>query len=72
VINTELNIKGFSCKKIQNEEDTGFLFYGFLVVNFHPFITCISLRQDNIHNSQTFPGNDLPLQIILKIVYVTQ
>lgn len=27
VFNTELNITGFSCKKIQNEKDTGFLFY---------------------------------------------
>jgi hypothetical protein len=25
VLNTEMNIIGFSCKKIQNEEDTGFL-----------------------------------------------
>jgi len=38
VFNTELNITGFSCKKIQNEEDTGFLFYGFLVVAMMIFI----------------------------------
>ena len=38
VLNTEMNIIGFSCKKIQNEEDTGFLFYGFLVVAMMIFI----------------------------------